>query len=213
MLILYNIAALTYFFSDFFDSMETTAQFPEENRDDVCNASMLPMGKRGPDPRNLKSQIECIQLFVKELQTVADEFPMEFNRTYEPGSWQEECAAKLKTAKDILDVLVRFLETPAGKSAIEMSIPQLAKLTQSIKRYAEFLGPVMTSFWISVYLCRADRLLHDSVKQRFTVDIKQIDSQLERLKLIMPRLTNMMAEAGERLRDFIQVRRTSTWWV
>ena len=191
--------------------METTAQFPEENRDDMCDASMLPIDMHGPDQRNLKSQIECIKLFVKELQTVADEFPMEFRRTYEPGSWQEECAAKLKTAKDILDVLVRFLETPAGQRAIEMSIPQLAKITQSIKRYAAFLGPVMTSFWISVYLCRADRLLHDSVKQRFTVDIKQIDSQLERLKHIMPRLTNMMAEAGERLRDFIQVRRTSTW--
>ena len=130
---------------------------------------------------NLKSQIECIKVFVKKLQT-ADEY-----------------AAKLKTAKDILDVLVTFLETILGQNIIEQL---LATFTLRINTFAELLGPVMASFCISVYMCYADARLHKSNLMRFSEDIRCINLQLERLKQIMPRLTNMITEAGEQLKAF-----------
>ena len=182
--------------------MERRNKFREEQTlvSDVHEQPLM----EAPDQavRNLKSQIECIKLFVKELQAAADDYSKEVNQTYEPGSWQAECAAKLKTAREILDVLVKFLETSEGHNITEQL---LATFTLRIKTFAELLGPVMASFCISVYMCYADARLHKSNLRRFSEDIKCINMQLERLKQIMQRLTNMIAEAGEQLRAFIQV--------
>ncbi|KAI0219239.1 hypothetical protein LSAT2_029164, partial [Lamellibrachia satsuma] len=111
----------------------------------------------------------------------------------------DECAAKLKTAKDILDVLVTFLETILGQNIIKQL---LATFTLRINTFAELLGPVMASFCISVYMCYADARLHKSNLMRFSEHIRCINLQLERLKQIMPRLTNMITEAGEQLKAF-----------
>ena len=182
--------------------MERRAKFREEQTlvSDVHEQPLM----EAPDQAvcNLKSQIECIKLFVNELQAAADDYSKEVNQTYEPGSWQAECAAKLKTAREILDVLVTFLETSEGHHITEQL---LATFTLRIKTFAELLGPVMASFCISVYMCYADARLHKSNLRRFSEDIKCINMQLERLKQIMQRLTNMIAEAGEQLRAFIQV--------
>ena len=199
---IYTIVKSTWLISDFFDYMETTATFREENTLDANQAPPPSTGLPDLAACNLKSQIECIKVFVKELQAAADDYSKEVNRSYEPGSWQEECAAKLKIARDILDVLVTFLETRGGHNITEQL---LATFTLRIKTFAELLGPVMASFCISVYMCYADARLHKSNLMRFSEDIRCINLQLERLKQIMPRLTNMIAEAGEQLKAFIQV--------
>ena len=151
---------------------------------------------------DLKPQIEYIKLFIKEIKAVADDYSAEVNQRYEPGSWQAESAAKLKIALTILGVLVKFLEMPGGQTITEQL---LARFTLRVKTFAELLGPVMASFSISLCVCSADKRLHKSTMERFRKDINLINIHMERLKLIMPRLTNMIAEAGERLEAFIRV--------
>ena len=192
----------TWLISEFFDNMEVNANYREVSTFDVNEAAPRLVGGSEQEADDLKMQMECIKVFVKELQTAADDYSKEVNRNYEPGSWQEECAAKLKTARDILDVLVRFLDTPGGRNITEQL---LATFTLKIKTFAELLGPVMASFCISVYMCYADARLHKSGLMRFSEDIRCINLQLERLKQLMPRLTNMIADAGEQLKAFIQV--------
>ena len=166
--------------------------------------TLEPSQEEGPPPTmsDFKPQIECITLFVKELQAAADDYSKEVNQRYEPSSWQAECAAKLKTARDILDVLVEFLETPGGQNFTQQL---LATFTLKIKTFAELLGPVLMSFSISVFLCSADARLHKSAMKEFRQEINSMNDHLERLKLIMLTLTNMIAEAGEQLKAIIQV--------
>ena len=183
--------------SDFFDDMATSG---EENISHVNEVSPPPTGE--PDPAVSKLRTEELRLFVRKLKEAADDYSNDVNQNYEPGSWQEQYAAKLKTARDILDVLATFLETPKGQT---ITVQLLATFTRSIKTFAELLGPVMASFSISLYLCYAEACLHNSIMGLFSDEITHINVQLEGVKQIMPRLTEMIGTAGEQLKAFIQV--------
>ena len=145
-----------------------------------------------------KLRTKELRLFVRKLQEAADDYSYDVNQSYQPGSWQE----KLKTAREILDVMVKFLETPTGQT---ITAQLLATFMRRIKTFAELLGPVMASFSISLYLCYAEACLQNSIMGLFGEDIRHINVQLEGLKQIMPRLTEMIGTAGEQLKAFIQV--------
>ena len=183
--------------SDFFDDMATSRK---ENISHVNEVSPPPTGE--PDPAVSKLRTEELRLFVRKLQEAADDYSNDVNKSYQPGSWQEKYAAKLKTAREILDVLEKFLETPTGQT---ITVQLLTTFMRRIKAFAELLGPVMASFSISLYLCYAEACLHNSIMGLFSEDIRHINVQLEGLKQIMPRLTEMIGTAGEQLKAFIQV--------